>query len=68
MLTSRHRLHAARIAWSIALVLLAVQLSYSDTTTAAATQQSEVTDVSQLKDLFVEDTGKVRLLTILSPN
>ena len=68
MLTSRRRLHATRIAGSLALVLLAVQLSYSDTKAAAATQLSEVTEISQLKDLFVEDTGKVRLLTILSPN
>ena len=68
MLTSRRRLHATRIARSVGLVLLAVQLSYSDTTAAAATQLSEITDVSQLKDLFVQDTGKVRLLTILSPN
>ncbi len=67
MLTSKRRL-ATRIAGSLALVLLAVQLSFSDSTTAAATRLSEITDVSQLKDLFVEDTGKVRLLTILSPN
>ncbi len=67
MLTSKRRL-ATRIAGSLALVLLAAQLSYSDTAAAAAKPLSEVSDVSQLKDLFVEDTGKVRLLTILSPN
>ena len=68
MLTSRRQRHASAIVSSVVLSLLAVQLSYSDTTTPAATQLSEVTDVGQLKDLFVEDTGKVRLLTILSPN
>ncbi len=67
MLTSKRRL-ATRIAGSLALVLLAAQLSYSVTAAAAANPLSEVSYDSQLKDLFVEDTGKVRLLTILSPN
>ncbi len=65
MLTSRH---TRGIVSGAVVALLAFQLSYKDSTAAAATQLSEVEDISHLKDLFIEDTGKVRLLTILSPN